>query len=99
MTKVIVTLLAGRPLQVDIPDEHNGNKVERSLYGAIRLFPNVPRTISADELAFVKEKEPNAKFREQKYVETKRLKGADGKKVAATTKDKMGNGRRRPKDK
>ena len=83
MTKVIVTLLGGRRLQVDVPAEHKGRKLERSVYGAVRLHPNVPRTLSKDELDYVREREPKAELRVQKYAEAKRVKAADGKKPEA----------------
>jgi len=70
MKKVIVTLRDQPAASVEIPEG-----VERSCFGAIRLFPDVPRAISAAELEHLRAHEP-ALFRRlfvQPYVESQRI--------------------------
>ena len=79
MMKVIVTLRDQPATSVEIPEATSaGGKlqaIERSCFGAIRLFPDVPKAISKSELDYLKVREP-ALFRRlfvQPYVESHRI--------------------------
>lgn len=87
MKKVIVTLRDAPNVSVEVPAEfpqkrrkrgekaEKPKKIDRSVFGAIRLFPGVPKTISADELEFVRVNRPTVfgRLDSRPYVESKRI--------------------------
>jgi hypothetical protein len=75
MEKIIVTLRDAPAASVDVPDETGGKKLQRSCFGAIRLFPGIPKTVSRDELEYLKVADPGlfARVHVQPYVESKRV--------------------------
>lgn len=84
MKKVIVTLRDAPNASVEVPENFprpkrakktKPRKIERSVFGAIRLFPGVPKAISVDELEYVKLRRPDvaARLDERPYVESKRV--------------------------
>lgn len=83
MKKVIVTLQGGATATVEVPDtfpkkrgvKTKAKKIERSVFGAIRLFPGIPKAVSEDELEFIKlgRKELFGRLEIRKYVESKRV--------------------------
>ncbi len=73
MKRVIVTLRRGAQVEVEVPEESGGRKLERSTFGAIRIFPGVPKAISTDELAHIKATRPEVRLEVQPYVESKRV--------------------------
>lgn len=81
MTKVVVTLRSAPVASVEFPEG-----VERSAFGAIRLFPGVPRAVSLSELKHIRAAEPGvfARLHVQPYVESRRvdLRGAGEAEVA-----------------
>ncbi len=83
MKKVIVTLRDAPNASVEVPGEfpqkrrakRKVREIERSVFGAIRLFPGVPKAISSDELEYV-ELHRSDVFRRldrRPYVESKRV--------------------------
>jgi hypothetical protein len=84
MKKVTVTLRDSPTASVEVPVEFprekrkkksDDRRIERSVIGAIRLFPGVPKAISADELEFVRLHRPSvfARLDSRPYVESKRV--------------------------
>jgi|GEM_PF-5532523 len=83
MNKIVVTLSRGPALSVDVPDEYRVGRgklavtkqVERSCFGAVRLYPGLPKTISTTELEYVKDKNPKLAdmLSVRPYVESKRV--------------------------
>lgn len=89
MKKVTVTLRDSPNASVEVPEEFprrkrarragskksEATKIERSAFGAIRLFPGVPKAISSDELRYVELHRPDvfARLESRKYVESKRV--------------------------
>lgn len=85
MRKIIVTLRDAPNASVEVPGEFprkrgekkkaEARKIERSVFGAIRLFPGIPKAISTDELEYVKLHRSDV-FRRldvRNYVESKRV--------------------------
>ncbi len=72
--KVIATLRSGPSASIEIP-----SGVQRSCFGAIRLFPGIPRAITTEEFEHVRAKYPTlcARIQINKYVESTRV-GARG---------------------
>lgn len=72
--KVVVTLRSGPSVSIEVP-----GGVKRSCFGAIRLFPGIPKAIAMEEFEYVREKHPMVRARLEvgKYVESKRV-GARG---------------------
>lgn len=71
MPKINVTLISSSPpLSFEFPEG-----IERSCFGAIRLFQGVMRTITLDELNHIKTKykKESVKIKTSKYVESKRV--------------------------
>jgi len=91
MNRAIVTLRSAPSVSIDIPAQEEGAKqIQRSCFGAIRLFPGVPKAVTKDELDHIKATMPEVFLRLtiQPYVESKRvdLRGvaeADVSKLAA----------------
>lgn len=83
MNKIVVTLSRGPALSLDFPEEYRAGRgkkatakqVERSCFGAVRLYPGLPKTISTTELEYLKDKEPKvaALLSVRPYVESKRV--------------------------
>jgi hypothetical protein len=83
MKKTIVTLRSAPAVSVEVPEHFpraRGEKgepkrLERSGFGALRLFPGVPRTVSCDELEFIRRHQPEvaARLDSRPYVESKRV--------------------------
>ena len=78
--KKIVTLRSAPPVSVEVPsvvkgDDGKERKVERSCFGALRLFPGLPKAVTEDELEHIKNTEPGmfARLVIQPYVESKRV--------------------------
>jgi hypothetical protein len=71
----IVTLRAAPSASVEIPEEKGGRRLQRSCFGALRLFPGIPKTVTLDELECIKREEPDlyAQLTVQPYVESKRV--------------------------
>jgi len=79
MKRRIVTLRSAPSATVEFPETvkvgKEEQKLERSCFGALRLFPGLPRAVSEDELKYIEKKYP-ALFRRlavQDYVESKRV--------------------------
>lgn len=72
--KVIATLRSGPSASIEVP-----SGIKRSCFGAIRLFPGIPKTIMMEEYEYVRNKLPalGARLQIGKYVESKRV-GARG---------------------
>lgn len=72
--KVVATLRSGPSVSIEVP-----GGVQRSCFGAIRLFPGIPRAITGEEYEHVRKKHPKvcARLEIGKYVESKRV-GARG---------------------
>ena len=70
MNKVIVTLRTAPTVSIEIP-----TGVERSCFGALRLYPGVPRAITKGELAHLQKAVPGvcARLETKAYVESKRI--------------------------
>lgn len=97
MDKVIVTLRSAPAASVDVPKhfpklrgekrEGDPREIGRSCFGALRFFPGVPKTITKDELEFVRihHGDVAARLDERPYVESKRLdyRGATESDLAA----------------
>jgi hypothetical protein len=81
MDKVIITLRSTPSESIEIPDaiKYKGDKEEsqlkRSCFGALRIFPGIPKTISKDELEHIKKTMPNlfSRLEVKPYVESKRV--------------------------
>lgn len=83
MGKVIVTLRSAPPESVEVPKYVKGKKgkggepveTERSCFGALRFFPGIPKTVTADELEYVKSSDAELARRlaVRPYVESKRV--------------------------
>jgi hypothetical protein len=79
MKKTIVTLRSAPSESIEVPktvkDGTKDRALERSCFGALRLFPGVPKTITTDELEFIKEKQSEVFLRLEvrPYVESKRV--------------------------
>jgi hypothetical protein len=83
MKKVIVTLSSGPAASVEFPEvfprkrKEKGDpvKIERSVFGAVRLFPGIPKAISASELDYLRahRKELFPRLLARPYVESKRV--------------------------
>jgi hypothetical protein len=77
--KMIVTLRSAPPVSVEVPAvvKYDGTEreVKRSCFGALRLFPGLPKTVTEDELEHIKRKEPEvyARLEIRPYVESKRV--------------------------
>lgn len=73
--KTIVTLRSAPSVSVEVPDEQEGKTLQRSCFGALRLFPGIPKTITKDELEHLKKNQPDvfARLTVQPYVESKRV--------------------------
>jgi hypothetical protein len=96
MDKVIVTLRSTPAASVDVPKhfpklrgakgEGDPKEIARSCFGALRFFPGVPKTITKDELEFVRlhHGEVAARLDDRPYVESKRLdyRGKSEKEIA-----------------
>jgi hypothetical protein len=58
---VVVTLRSAPPASVDVPEHFprvrgkpdEPKPIERSVVGALRMFPGVPKAVTSDELAYV----------------------------------------------
>ena len=92
MSKVIVTLRTSPSVSVEIPNSKTveGKEVElkRSVFGALRFFPGIPKAITTDELEFIRATRPDLdrrKLNERPYVESKRVdrRGASEAEVEA----------------
>lgn len=80
----IATLRAAPPASVDVPENFpraRGEKadakkrpIERSVVGALRLFPGVPKAVTEDEVAYIKAHRLDVATRidVRPYVESKR---------------------------
>jgi hypothetical protein len=70
MQKIVLTLRRGPAESFEFPE-----KVERSCFGSIRLFPGLPKTVSEDEYKWICKKRPElVPFLEASaYVESKRV--------------------------
>lgn len=86
MKKVTVTLRDSPNASVEVPEEFprrkrargtkaKAKKIERSAFGAIRLFPGIPKAISVDELEYVKIHRSDVfkRLESRAYVESKRI--------------------------
>lgn len=83
MRKVIVTLRGGATASIEVPGNFprkRGEKgetkaISRSIFGAIRLFPGIPKAITGDELAYVEgwRRDVFARLEVRPYVESKRV--------------------------
>lgn len=83
MEKVIVTLRSAPSESVEVPKFKKGAKGEkgekaetaRSCFGALRFFPGIPKTITKDELEFIKgsSAELFRRLSVRPYVESKRV--------------------------
>jgi len=95
MNKVTVTLRSAPsesievPTQVKYKKEKEVTKLERSCFGAIRLFPGIPKAITKDELEHIKKTRADlfARLDVKPYVESKRvdkrgISEADAEKLA-----------------
>jgi len=77
--KVIVTLRSAPSVSVDVPDSVKEGKekrpLKRSRFGAIRLFPGVPSTVTQDELEHIRRKHPAVaeRLEVRPYVESTRV--------------------------
>lgn len=73
--RTIVTLRVAPSASVEIPEERDGKALKRSCFGALRLFPGIPKTVTRDELEHIKRAEPDLYNRliVQPYVESKRV--------------------------
>lgn len=76
MERVIVTLKTEPRASVEVLDP----KVERSIPGALRLFPGVPKAISMAEYAYIQQSDPklHARLHCMPYVTSKRVDRRDG---------------------
>lgn len=76
MERVIVTLKNEPKASVEVLDE----KVERSVPGALRLFPGVPKAISFAEYSYIQQSDPklHSRLLKQPYVASKRVDRRDG---------------------
>ena len=97
MDKVIVTLRTTPAASVEVPKhfpklrgakgEGDPKEIGRSCFGALRFFPGVPKTITKDELEFVRLHcgDVAARLDDRPYVESKRLdyRGANESVIAA----------------
>lgn len=92
MDKVIITLRSTPSESIEIPAvvKYKGDKEERKLqrtccFGAIRIFPGIPKAISKDELEHIKRIMPNvfSRLEVKPYVESKRVdvRGASEKEI------------------
>lgn len=83
MDKMIATLRSSPPASVEVPAvfprkrgvEGESRSIERSVFGALRFFPGIPKTISADEVRYLRHFEPAvfARLDLRKYVASKRV--------------------------
>lgn len=73
--RTIVTLRSAPSESLEIPEEFGGKTLQRSCFGAIRLFPGVPKTVTRDELEQIKRGRPDvfARLTVQPYVESRRV--------------------------
>lgn len=77
--KRIVTLRSAPSETVEVPPrfefKDGEREVARSCFGALRLFPGVPKTVTADELEFVERERPAIRRRLEvrEYVESRRV--------------------------
>jgi len=89
MKKFVITLRRGPSIQVDVPETtgkgKDKRKVERSAFGAIRVYPGIPKTVTKDELDVIKAAHPSVRLEVNPYVESKRVdrRGASEAEVAA----------------
>lgn len=70
MKKVIVTLRSGPSASIEVP-----SGLQRSCFGAIRLFPGIPKAIATEEYEYIRAKYPafSARLEVGKYVESTRV--------------------------
>jgi hypothetical protein len=83
MKKVIVTLSSGPAVSLEFPEvfsrkrgeKAEARKIERSVFGAVRLFPGIPKAISASELEYVRahRKDLIPRLLARPYVESRRV--------------------------
>lgn len=80
MKKVIVTLRGAPAETFEIPEG-----VERSCFGSLRLFPGVPRAISAEEREHLKKTHVEPRLNVRPYVESRRVdkRGATESEIVA----------------
>lgn len=73
--RTIVTLRSAPSESIEVPGEFGGRALQRSCFGAIRLFPGVPKTVTRDELEQIKRGRPDvfARLTVQPYVESRRV--------------------------
>jgi len=73
--RTIVTLRAAPSASVEVPEKKDGKTLQRSCFGALRLFPGIPKTVTRDELEHIKQAEPDLynRLTVQPYVESKRV--------------------------
>lgn len=86
--KKIVTLRSAPSVSVEVPDSQDSKTLQRSCFGAIRLFPGIPKTVTKDELEFIEKTDPDLYGRlvVQPYVESKRI---DRRGVAESEVDRL----------
>lgn len=70
MDKFVVTLRTAPSEAVEVPDE-----LKRSCFGALRFFPGIPKTVTKDELEFIKSNNADLhkRLHVRSYVESKRV--------------------------
>jgi hypothetical protein len=83
MKKVIVTLQGGATASVEVPEafprrrraKGKARAIARSVFGAIRFFPGVPKAISGDELEYIRAHrgDVSGRLEVRPYVESKRV--------------------------
>ena len=71
--KIVIFRGRGAPATVEFPEGEKAPK--RSCFGALRLFPGIPRAVTAEELAFIEKKHPAvyAELEVRPYVESRRV--------------------------
>ncbi len=111
MDKVIVTLRSTPAASVEVPkhfpklrgakEKGDPKEIGRSCFGALRFFPGVPKTITKDELEFLRIHRGDVAGRldDRPYVESKRIdyRGATEADIAALA-EKEGVGHLKLKD-
>lgn len=94
--KYIITLASGSAETFDVPGyDARGDVIQRSCFGALHLYPNVPRGITEGELEYIRGARPDIYVRAHvsPYVESKRIdhRGVSEGEVQRTA-DKLGVG-------
>jgi len=95
MNKVIVILRSTPSVSIEVPNtvviDGNKKEIKRSCFGALRLFPGVPKSISKDELEYIKNTEVviYSYLEKKQYVESKRIdiRGASEADIEKLAKD------------